>query len=142
MLSPELTYTPLNINEGMPDAETENKMQVHLMVATLPKKKMTEFQEATTADPTLQTVALLTKHGWPDRKSKVPADEKKKPKSFKEKIHEADGIRFKNHKMIVSERLRPEVLKRTHESHLGIEKSKRRARDILYWPNINAHTVY
>lgn len=40
--------------------------------------------------------------------------------------------------MIVPERLRTEMLQRIDESHLGIEKSKRRARDILYWPNINA----
>ena len=30
------------------------------------------------------------------------------------------------------------MLKRNHESHLVIEKRKRRARDILYWPNMNA----
>ena len=53
----ETTYTI----QGIPDAETE--MQVHLLVANLPisEKKLKEFQEATTADPTLQTVAQLTK---------------------------------------------------------------------------------
>ena len=35
--------------------------------------------------------------------------------SFKEEIHEADGILLKNHKMIVPEQLRPEMLKRIHE---------------------------
>ena len=30
------------------------------------------------------------------------------------------------------------MLKRIHESHLGIEKSRQRARNILYWPNMNA----
>ncbi|KAL9967626.1 hypothetical protein ACROYT_G025898 [Oculina patagonica] len=79
----------------------------------------------------------MTKKGWPDHKNKVPADAKPYW-SFKEEIHEADGILFKSYKMIVSERLRPEMLKIVHESHLGIEKSKRRARDILYWPNMNA----
>ena len=128
----ETTYTI----QGIPDAETE--MQVHLLVANLPisEKKLKEFQEATTADPTLQTVAQLTKQGWPDHKSKLPADANPYW-SFKEEIHEADGILFKNHKMIFPEQLRPEMLKRIHESHLGIEKSKRRARDILYWPNMN-----
>ena len=128
----ETTYTI----QGIPDAETE--MQVHLLVANLPisEKKLKEFQEATTADPTLQTVAQLTKQGWPDHKSKVPADAKPYW-SFKEEIHEADGILFTNHKMIVPEQLSPEMLKRIHESHLGIEKSKRRARDILDWPNMN-----
>ena len=128
----ETTYTI----QGIPDAETE--MQVHLLVANLPisERKLNEFQEATTADPTLQAVAQLTKQGWPDHKSKVPADAKPYW-SFKEEIHEADGILFKNHKMIVPGQLRPEMLTRIHESHLGIEKSKRRARDILYWPNMN-----
>ena len=61
----ETTYTI----QGIPDAETE--MQVHLLVANLPisEKKLKEFQEATTADPTLQTG---DKQGWPDHKSKVP----------------------------------------------------------------------
>ena len=64
----------IHINQWIPDAEIE--IQVHLLVANLPisEKKMKEFQEATTADPVLQTVALLTKHGWPDHKTKVPAD--------------------------------------------------------------------
>ena len=101
------------------------------------EQKLKEFQEATKADQSLQTVAQLTKQGWPDHKNKVPADAKPYW-SFKEEIHEADGILFKSHKMIVPERLRPEMLKRIHESHLGIEKSKRRAHDILYWPNMNA----
>ena len=57
---------------------------------------------------------------------------------FKEEIHEADGILLKNLKMIVPEQRRPEMLKRIHESHLGIEKSNRRSRNNLYWPNMNA----
>ena len=28
--------------------------------------------------------------------------------------------------------------RRLHEAHLGIEKTKARARDVLYWPGINA----
>ena len=52
---------------------------------------MKEFQEATTADPALQTVAMLTKRGWPDYRRKVPADAKPYW-SFKEEILEADGI--------------------------------------------------
>lgn len=59
--------------------------------------------------------------------------------SFKEKIHEADAIpQVRSHEMIVPERLRPDMLNRIHESQSGIEKSKQRARNILYWPNVNA----
>ena len=32
--------------------------------------------------------------------------------------------------------MQPEMLKLIHSSHLGIEKCKRRARDVLYWPGM------
>ncbi|KAL9974674.1 hypothetical protein ACROYT_G011737 [Oculina patagonica] len=63
-------------NQGILDAEIE--MQIHLLIANLPisEQKLKEFQEATKADQSLQTVAQLTKQGWPDHKNKVPADAK------------------------------------------------------------------
>ena len=102
----ETTYT----NQGIPDAETE--MQIHLLVANLPisVQKSKEFQEA--------TIAQLTKQGWPDHKHKILADARPYW-SFKEKIYDTDKILIKNHKMTVPEQLRPEMLKRIHESHLG-----------------------
>ena len=124
----ETTYT----NQGIPDAETE--MQIHLLVANLPisVQKLKEFQEATKADPTLQTIAQLTKQGWPDHKHKILADARPYW-SFKEKTYDADKILIKNHKMTVPEQLRPEMLKRIHESHLGnwIEQTKRVRHPVL-----------
>ncbi|KAL9969913.1 hypothetical protein ACROYT_G022191 [Oculina patagonica] len=63
-------------NQGILNAETE--MQIHPLVANLPisEQKLKEFQEAAKADPALQTVAQLTKQGWPDHKNKVPAGAK------------------------------------------------------------------
>ena len=52
--------------------------------------------------------------------------------SFKDEIHKADGILFKGHEVMVPARLRPQMLEKIHESHLGIEKSKLRAGDILF----------
>ena len=89
-------------DQRIPDAESE--MQIHLLVANLPITEQKLFQQATKADQSLQNVAQLTKHGWPDHKNKVPADAKPYW-SFKEEIHEADGILFKSHKMIVPDRL-------------------------------------
>lgn len=33
--------------------------------------------------------------------------------------------------------LKPQMLKRIHEGHLGIVKCRRRARELLYWPNMH-----
>ena len=98
------------------------------------------MQEATKADPSIQAVAQLTKDGWPDHKSIVPADDTQYW-SFMDEIHEADGILFKCHKVIVPSRLEPGMLGKIHKNHLGIEKSKRGARDLLYWPNMNAQVT-
>ena len=34
--------------------------------------------------------------------------------------------------------MRKELLQRIHQGHMGIEKSKQRARDVLYWPGMNS----
>ena len=33
--------------------------------------------------------------------------------------------------------MKTEMITKIHEGHLGIEKSKRRAREVLYWPSLN-----
>ena len=94
-------------------------MQIHLLVANLPisVQKLKEFQEATKADLTLQTIAQLTKQGWPDHKHKILADARPYW-SFKEKIYDTDKILIKNQKMTVPEQLRPEMLKRIHVKNI------------------------
>ena len=48
--------------------------------------------------------------------------------------YEADGILFHNSKVIVPVELCGDMLKRIHEGHLGMDKSKSLARTTLYWP--------
>lgn len=45
---------------------------------------------------------------------------------------------FKGHKVIVPHQLRRQMLKKIHESHLGIVKCKQRARDVLFWPGMSS----
>lgn len=39
--------------------------------------------------------------------------------------------------MIVPKSLRTETLSNVHEGHRGIATCKSRARDVLFWPNVN-----
>jgi hypothetical protein len=41
---------------------------------------------------------------------------------------------LKGEKIVIPTSLRDEMLRRLHESHLGIEKTKKLARDFMYWP--------
>lgn len=39
-------------------------------------------------------------------------------------------------KMVIPSSLREDMLTRIHVGHMGIEKSKQRARDVLFWPGM------
>ena len=45
---------------------------------------------------------------------------------------------FKGERVIVPKSMQKEMLAVIHSSHLGVEKCKRRARDVLYWPGMNS----
>ena len=50
----------------------------------------------------------------------------------------ADDIVFSDQRVVVPQSLQPQMLGLIHESHFSIEKSKSRARELLYWPKMGA----
>ena len=48
-----------------------------------------------------------------------------------------DGIIFYGNRIVIPRAMMKEVLKRLHSSHQGIERSKQRARQTVFWPGIN-----
>ncbi len=48
-----------------------------------------------------------------------------------------DDIIYKGSKIVIPKSLRKEMLKKIHAGHLGIEKCKRRAHEVMYWSRIN-----
>lgn len=52
-------------------------------------------------------------------------------------LHEEDGLLFFSNRMIITESMKKDILDRLHDSHLGMEKSKARARETFYWSNMS-----
>ena len=88
------------------------------------------------ADTVLQKLSETVKQGWPERKSMVDPVIREYW-SIKDEINVQDQFLLRWERLIVPATLRTEMLQKIHENHLGIEKCKRRARDILYWPGMN-----
>lgn len=84
----------------------------------------------------LQLVLTLLKEGWPNEKKKVP-NEIRVYHTVADELFEKDGLLFKNDKLIVPKALRKEMINRLHYGHLGIEKTKNKARELLYWPGMS-----
>ena len=77
--------------------------------------------------------------GWPETKAEAPASTLPYW-DVRDRLSEKYGIILKGERVLVPPSMRKEMLERIHQlqGHMGIEKSKRRARDVLYWPGMNS----
>ena len=57
--------------------------------------------------------------------------------AFRDELSVEDGILLKGTRVIIPESMQSFILDRLHYGHLGIEKTRLRAKDSVYWININ-----
>ena len=62
--------------------------------------------------------------------------------NIKDEHHVAEDIIFVGEKVLIPARYRQQMLRLVHESHMGAEKSKVRARTVMYWPGISKDIEY
>eukprot|EP00794_Sanderia_malayensis_P013228 gene13227-14585_t len=105
----------------------------------LSNDKLAMLQKTTEQDPILQTLKTTVLIGWPEQRDDVPISIRDYW-NFREqwyfRVH--NGILLKSQRIIIPKSLRPEVIKRLHSSHQGIESCLRKARDRVYWPFMNS----
>lgn len=88
----------------------------------------------TRSDPCLAQVIKYLTIGWPDRKS-IP-DVVKHYYRIKNELVVSEGILYYENRIVIPANLRPAILKILKSSHLGITKSKLRAKSLFYWPGM------
>ena len=120
----------------------EISLHVHLVASSLlvSKSKLEELREATANAQSLRELKETMKSGWPEKKSQTPASIRVYWDA-RDKLSELDSIILKGDRILVPPSMRKEMLDIIHQGHMGIEKSKRRARDVLYWPGINSQII-
>lgn len=104
-------------------------------ILQLSDSKKFEFQKLTNEDKVLSKVIEYHMSGWPAYKSLD--DSVKFHYKLSDHLNVEEGLLFNGDRIIVSLKLRNEMLKILHEPHLGTTKTKARARQLLYWPGIN-----
>ena len=98
----------------------------------LSRENQLKIQKATEEDREMQILRDTVLNGWRERRDQVPM-EIRPYWNFRDEITIAENLLFKSQKLIVPKSLRKEMLAIIHESHLGINKCKSRARDCLFW---------
>lgn len=135
LLADALSRSPLNDTSN---ADELLEMQVCTISQDLPisVEKKQEFVNETRNDPEMQLLAKFITNGWPHNKDNVPSTIKAYH-TFHEELSIIDNLIFKGERLIVPKNLRKMILDKIHYCHLGIQKSKLRAREIVYWPGMN-----
>ena len=126
----------------LPAADSEEQKfdyQVHMVINSLPlsDQKLLELKEATRNDPTLQKLAEIIIDSWPLSKESLPP-ELFPYFPFRDEITSAEGLLFKGDRNIIPSSLRKDMETKLHCGHLGLEKCRTRARQVTFWPGINA----
>ena len=100
-------------------------------------KCLTELQTATKSDKQLCRLMKIIISGWCDDKKSMRED-LNSYYTFREEILVQDGLIFKGDRIEVPTGMQTEIKERLDSSHVGVQGCLRRARETVYWPNMNA----
>ena len=95
----------------------------------MPDPHIERIREETKNDEELQAVINAIRND---------GDFPQKFKGLRETLSCTDGIVMHGNRIIIPLQLRKEILKLLHASHMGIVRTKQRARQCVFWPNIGA----
>lgn len=98
--------------------------------------KQSHIRNEVICDTTLSKLIQIIYEGWPTTMKDLPVDIRPYW-NYRDELGVSNGILFKGNQVIIPESIRMDILKQLHEGHQGIEKTRRLARQYVYWPNFN-----
>ncbi|XP_022099984.1 uncharacterized protein LOC110984276 [Acanthaster planci] len=103
--------------------------------------KLVEIAAAVSHDRTLTAVISFVKDGWPKYQKDVEP-ELRRFWEDQDNISLVGGILTYGDRIVILQSLRRQKLQRIHEGHQGISKSRLRANQALWWPELrHLHTT-
>ena len=112
---------------------------VSSVISALPisDDKLTEIRTETQKDATMRALLEIINGVWPRHKQNLPSSVRQFW-SYRDELWASDGVVFKSDKILIPPCLRKDVLRKIHQGHMGIERSKQRARELVFWPGISS----
>ena len=109
-------------------------LQVHHVKFTT--QRLDQIRQETRKDKELKQLMETIVLGWPEKRRDVP--EQIQPYwPFRDELAVENGLVLKGPRIVIPRTLTPMILTKLHEGHQGVEKSKLRAKDCVYWINIS-----
>jgi len=122
-----------------PEEETpipDLNVQIHDVCPQFSSECLQWIRAETAKDPELSALKEVVYNGWPTSIRELPS--LLRPYwTFREELSIEDSLIFKGHRIVVPQALQGEILSKLHASHQGIEKTKLRARTLVFCKNLN-----
>ena len=127
--------TPLEFQDS--NAEKDILAVNFLQYSSIEERERDEMLQETNKDEELQSLKHYISTGWPAKRSQIPVS--LHPYwNFRDELTVESGILMKNSKVLIPETLKQKYLKQIHQGHQGIEACRSRAREFVFWININS----
>ena len=99
-------------------------------------ERLENIRTCTRQDPVLYQLCETIMVGWPDTIKEVPTPIRPYW-TYRDELSVDNGIILKGSRVLIPCNLRENILQQLHYGHQGIEKTKLRAKDAVYWNGIN-----
>jgi len=118
--------------------QEEIDVYVHSVMTSLPvrDKKFQAIKKASEEDQIIDVLITTIRNGWPISLKRCPK-EVIDHWNFREELTVCDGVVMKGDRILIPKSMRAEILQQLHTPHLGIEKTRQRARQVVFWPGIS-----
>lgn len=122
----------------LPCTETDEDKIVSesILIINVSDERKIEIQNETENDIELRKIKNYCKQGWPTHKTNCDSQLNYYFK-LKSEIFLEDNLLFFNDRLIIPKIMRKSILNKLHEPHFGLTKTLIRARNSVFWSNIN-----
>ena len=114
----------------------EEVNNIHIDMLNFSPEKQRQIREETSKDESLRALAQIIYTGWPETRQELPT-RVREYWAYRDELAVESGIIFKGRQVLIPEPLQSSILKQLHAGHQGIEKTRRLARESVYWPKIH-----
>ena len=114
---------------------THTHIRIHSLVTNLPmsNQRKQKVHCAITEDETMVKLSQTLAGVWPRHRSdRDPLIRQYWP--IRDKLLVFQGVVYAGERVVIPNNMRSERLQKLHESHLGMEECRARARSVMYWP--------
>ena len=132
-----------HLSHNIPSGDSSNKpthegmdIKIHDVYLNASDDKCLSLAAEMVKDPMMQALKHQIIKGWPHIRSECGKN-LQEFWNYRDELSVLDGLVLKGSHIVIPESCRDEILDQLHEGHFGIDRTKLRTRDSVYWPSIN-----